>query len=133
MNSKLIYIYLAMFVTIAVTGQTKQQAEKWLVNNWKVQYLFENGKKEVPGKGHENDGIIFQKNFAFTMLQEGQQLNGKWKYDQAKKQLELNIASVGIKTKLKVLKLTAVEFVYETKYDDGTVFKYHMAPKIKAK
>jgi len=133
MKSKIIYIFLFLIIGFAMNGQNKQQAEKWLINNWKVQYLFENGKKEIPSKNQVNDGIVFQKNFGFTMFQEGQQLNGTWKYNEAKKQLELDITALGIKTKLKVLKLSVSEFVYETKYDDGTVFKYHMTPKVKAK
>lgn len=133
MKNKLKYMLLVMLVSFAMNAQTKQQAEKMLVNDWKVQYLFENGKKEVPDKTQVNDGIAFQKNFKFVMFQEGQQLNGTWKYIEAKKQLELNITSVGIKTKLQIVKLTATEFVYETKYDDGAAFKYHMAPKVKAK
>lgn len=124
-NTALFIIILLLSIT--AFSQEKKQ-EKWLVNDWKVSYAVVDGKKEMPDK---NDGILFKKDYTALLFQEGEQMKGKWKYLPEKKIIELTIPAVGIKTKLKVTKLTAAEFVYETKYNDGPSFTYYLiaAPK----
>lgn len=131
MKNKLKYILFALLVTFTLSAQTKQQADTWLSKPWQVQYSFENGKKIIPNQKQKNDGITFYSNAKFSMTQGGEKLNGIWKYSESKKAIELNITSLGIKTNLKLVKLTANELIYETQYEDGTIFKYHLTPQLK--
>ena len=78
---KMISTFLLLFVSSLVSSQNLENFEKFIVNEWTLEKHEINGQVLPPKAGHEEDQMIFTKDFKSNSISKGVSEIGSWKFD----------------------------------------------------
>jgi hypothetical protein len=67
-----------------VKSQNFDKFEDYIVNEWILENYEINGTKFPPKSGHENDKMIFTKEYKSESINNGISQKGTWKFDKSK-------------------------------------------------
>ncbi|WP_026724381.1 hypothetical protein [Flavobacterium sasangense] len=81
---KLLFTFLIILSSNFVKSQNFDKFEDYIVNEWILENYEINGTKFPPKSGHENDKMIFTKEYKSESINNGISQKGTWKFDKSK-------------------------------------------------
>ena len=81
---KLLFTFLIILSSNFVKSQDFEKFEDYIVNEWILENYEINGTKFPPKSGHENDKMIFTKEYKSESINNGISQKGTWKFDKSK-------------------------------------------------
>jgi len=81
---KLLLTFLIILSSNFVKSQNFDKFEDYIVNEWILENYEINGTKFPPKSGHENDKMIFTKEYKSESINNGISQKGTWKFDKSK-------------------------------------------------
>ena len=81
---KLLFTSLIILSSNFVKSQNFDKFEDYIVNEWILENYEINGTKFPPKSGHENDKMIFTKEYKSESINNGISQKGTWKFDKSK-------------------------------------------------
>jgi hypothetical protein len=111
-----------LYVLLLVFGNAYSQKEKLINYTWVLDYYIIEGTISKPGNKNIDDKIIFNSDNTFSLIEEGESLNGTWTYIQKKNTIKIKMAGFPIEMPLKIKLLNEHTFAWES-IDDETGLK----------
>ena len=81
---KILFTFLIILSSNFVKSQNFDKFEDYIVNEWILENYEINGTKFPPKSGHENDKMIFTKEYKSESINNGISQKGTWKFDKSK-------------------------------------------------
>ena len=81
---KSLFTFLIILSSNFVKSQNFDKFEDYIVNEWILENYEINGTKFPPKSGHENDKMIFTKEYKSESINNGISQKGTWKFDKSK-------------------------------------------------
>lgn len=81
---KLLFTFLIILSSNFVKSQNFDKFEDYIVNEWILENYEIKGTKFPPKSGHENDKMIFTKEYKSESINNGISQKGTWKFDKSK-------------------------------------------------
>jgi len=81
---KLLFTFLIILSSNFVKSQNFDKFEDYIVNEWILENYEINSTKFPPKSGHENDKMIFTKEYKSESINNGISQKGTWKFDKSK-------------------------------------------------
>jgi len=81
---KSLFTFLIILSSNFVKSQNFDKFEDYIVNEWILENYEINGSKFPPKSGHENDKMIFTKEYKSESINNGISQKGTWKFDKSK-------------------------------------------------
>lgn len=81
---KSLFTFLIILSSNFVKSQNFDKFEDYIVNEWILENYEINGTKFPPKSGHENDKMIFTKEYKSESINNGISQKGTWKFDKLK-------------------------------------------------
>ena len=124
---KLNWVIIALLFSISINGQneTNNSLENSLCQEWNFKY-YEMSDEILPiPPEQKGDKLIFHKDNTVSAIASGDKTSGVWQYDESSGILFITPNETKIKTPFKIIKITSLELVIETKGPDGIDLKIH--------
>ena len=81
---KLLFTFLIILSSNFLKSQNFDKFEDYIVNEWILENYEINGTKFPPKSGHENDKMIFTKEYKSESINNRISQKGTWKFDKSK-------------------------------------------------
>jgi len=116
---KTIFIFFLISIPDIAKSQNLENFEKYIVNEWNLEYYETGGEKFPPNPGHEDDKIIFTKDHKSESIDMGDSHFGTWEFDKENGILLVIQENDEFKIKFKVISCTETNCVLEMKKLEG--------------
>ena len=80
-SKNIICTFLVLLISSLASSQHFEHFEKFIVNEWTLEKHVINGHVLPSKEGHENDKMIFTKEFTSKSVSQGVEEIGSWKFD----------------------------------------------------